>query len=360
MKCKTCGEEFDLERFPVCPFCMTKPEIESDSFKEHSTQAIESISSEDGVVYVDENDISEDEVACSAIQIDLRSGINENNFNLVNAEVDDNLEVFEQVVENELSYENGEDSLETQKIVKTKIDDVYSSSYKLFLRHCKRNNLLYMEELTDEFFDGLESIKGFGAKSISKLKVVYAGYNPEIFLDNSSSSDSASEVHRIYCVGEKIEALSVDSLKMLGVSLCTVNDLKNHNIYTLTELSNVRIGHLEAVLKGSAFKEILDAENLLNESPTKIFENVLSEMETSDNYIALLYRAEGFTLQETGDDIGKTRERVRQIVNKMKLRISGLARCVVDEIKSNNDFIYVQEILDSFENDDLDVYYCIF
>lgn len=346
MKCKVCGEEFEVERFPVCPFCMTKPE--SESFEVYPNQVQDLISNNEREVTLLSNN-SEEEMECPVILTESENSIEESDLNIVDVIQDCSSEVFKKVVDLEFTHKNSEDHIDNQKISKIRIDDVYPLSYKSFYRHCKRKNLIYMEELSDNFFAELESIKGFGVKTISKLKAVYDDYNPDNYTNNNSSSENSD---RMYSVGKKIEDLNVDSIKVLGVSLRTINDLKKHDIFTLSELSKVSTSYLETMLKDSSFKEIMNVEYKLKESPEIIFENILSEMETSDNYIALLYRAEGFTLQETGDDIGKTRERVRQIVNRIQSSLSGLARCVMNEIKNNNDFIYVQEILESFDNDD--------
>lgn len=261
------------------------------------------------------------------------------------------------------------------KINKVKVENIFiDNEFNIFLRYCKENNIVYIDDLDGFDFDELYKVKGLGKLKISKIISIYNKLkNEDLF--NKINKDSPTKIEDVFneksfityckdnnmiyiddlngfdvtklyeikglgelninkiisiCKGlpnvnlleeEKISInksfykSNVATLFLLGVKKKTINDLKKQlNISKLQDIQNYKLSEL-TFFKGNGEtknSKLINAILLLRKEPSEIYINVFNTIKENPDFDIYKLRCKKITLEQIGNQKGCTRERIRQ------------------------------------------------
>lgn len=284
MKCKECEEIFDEEKFNKCPYCLTQVEDTNKNVRDFS-----------------QNDFCEnlDNIERQVSDKDEKTQISE-------FDTDNKMDIYD------------------KKIYKNKIIEVYPISYKSFLNYCEENNLIYMSDLNVELFKELLNVKGFGITKVDKIIKIFENFN-SIELD--AVNTDFKNLEKEFIVNQEIGDVNIDIFRLVGLSTRTRNALNEIGIVKVKDFS-IRYNTKKKVLNSNVIKEVEEFKEWFCFEPIELYKELLYFVVNTAKYQALLLRAEGFTLQEIGEELGLTRERVRQIVEKTSKNLENLIKII--------------------------------
>ena len=433
IKCKTCGEDYDEELFPVCPFCLTpkevieeKPADEEDTeqdldcdlnlqvhpgeFDESTEQ--ESIRNEaagqEPYLVVNE-DVDHEALLDSVVGARLNEG---GSPNVEEEKVDFNLSDVKDISTRALNVlsrnglvtmsdllifiENGDLSelrnagektiseinliierynasdysfvQKKEPVDQTKVSAIFHENrFNLFIRFCEENGIEKIDDLSGFDFDILYDVRGLGKGKIEEIIAKYQDYTSS---SKTVAGNNSVETHQIpilesEClfefVNEQLKRLDISFLIGLGIRKKQCELLREKGFNTLGKLEGIRINRLENIVGKYNIEKFRDISDLLSLNLIELFERVLTEASGDRKYIITLFRAEGYTLENIGDLVGLTRERIRQIVGIFVHTLDPFMDPIVDHFMNPKGFVTVQELLDIYDNDDFDkiiIYWC--
>lgn len=162
MNCKKCGETYDEELFPVCPYCLF----------------------ENNIIYID--DCAEKNLPPKSLpsRIDceiLKTEIAEDNNKIENCYTDKNKITINDTIiinkkENEMDLEDLNDISNENKYDNERflIKNVFhQSKFRSFVRYCTVNSIEYVDELTHFDFNELYNIRGLTNKLVEDVIIQY-------------------------------------------------------------------------------------------------------------------------------------------------------------------------------------------
>lgn len=239
-------------------------------------------------------------------------------------------ERYSDIIKNiENSFINTNVSIEDDKIEKV----FYENKFNLFRCYCKKNNLIYMKNLNGFNFRELLSIKSFGAgkveliiekwmEFIKKYNINVGSVSEDILLKDLLI-ENLNENQQIYeniinlKVHNDFKDLDIKFIEKKGIEEKYILFFKSNNIIKIGELVNKNIVLINknkketfCILAGKLkFFEISMKSNLSNGL------DILKQNKRYEIYKKRI--AFNQTLEKIGEEENLTRERIRQIANKI-------------------------------------------
>ncbi len=410
MKCRNCGEEYNEDLFPVCPFCLTE---NKKSDLEETERKAPSDSVEIGAFQSVENDIIEsyDETTdCSESSIPVKDETENRDDVSVPNRIDKKLEIriedidlFSRRIKNLLqrngifTIEQLKEAIESSGLNKInglgkqaereieeiflhiqnsefneavdpgmlRIADVFAENkYNLFVKYCADHSMEYMVDLDGFPFDELASVQGIGKGKIVEIVRLYEKYDSgEMDSDDCDVERTPIQIERLFTfINSELVDLEISLLVGLGLSPRTVNSLYTSGSRKIGDLQNISKRHLESIVGKRNIEKFVEIEDDLKRGLFDLFGHVLTLYSEDDDFQLDIKKANGYTLQQLGDESGVTRERVRQKIVKFNNRITPYMDAVIDLLIHPKNYITVQELLDIYDNDDFDkvlLYWCL-
>lgn len=338
MICSACGNEFNIENFDLCPYCLTP-----------AKKAMKDVKSEEALQDSDYelNDLSSGKVL-------------EENYN--NKEI----EIFEedyQVSEEDL-IEECEDNQEEDIL----IDEIGLSARVInALRRARiytvNDLVLFLNE------NSLSDLKYVGAKTVREteeiMDKIHAGELP--IYKKAQNNMSVYEPKYIFeDMSMDLDYLRIEALEELGLSRKLVTTLKNNDIQCCGKLRTLSKRDFEVILGRRYTERLTSVAELLEKDIIALLEHVLDLYRESRFFDIFLRRAKGETLQEIAENPREqeeaiTRERVRQLERSYARSIVPFVRELFYILKEPNNYVSVQDILDVYDDDEYDqilIYAC--
>ena len=404
MKCRNCGEEYNEELFPVCPFCLTQNEryggeemdqpavtiqrvisnetdkIEENDNNELNTEVVdEYCQTDDNIANVSctedsENNISIDDVDFFSKRMknllhrngiftigEFRKRVEEGNLNQING--------LGKQGENEL-FEAYQDLLkESPKKWDDpgllRIESVFNENkYNLFVKYCFDHGIEYMADLDGFVFEDLSSVRGIGKGKIEEIIKLYEKYDSgEFENDSQGNENNPFVIERLFLyINDQLSNLTISLLTSMGLSSRTVTSLIQRGYNKIGDLQTISRRNLEDIVGKRNIYRFETIEEDLKCGLFDLFGKVLTGYSVEEDFQLDIKKANGYTLQQLGDESHITRERVRQKIVKFNQRIAPFMEAIVDSLIYPKNYITVQELLDIYDNDDFDkvvLYWCM-
>lgn len=336
MICKECGETYDEEMFPVCPFCLTENE------------------KEDGELSV-----------CDEYQEDSCSTREE----YLATETDYNENIFEgystKIVSKEIKYVKDDETNDTTGVYAEEIDDLsdklsvniqdvyYENKYHRFVDFCHNHSMIVMSDLRGFDFNELLNVHGIGVGKIKAIIQVYEQFiNGEISV-KTERGDVSSKI-LFEDINQELQDLDIGLLEGLGIKIRTINLISRNGYRKIRDLNNISVYTLKSIVGDRNMDKFRALEPMLKKSLHDLLFDVLSEYENEEEFAIVIKRESGFTLQELGNEYGVTRERIRQIIIHFDEIINPFMKSLIEMIAFPKEYVTVQELIDIYDNDDFD------
>ena len=332
MICKVCGSEFNSENFDMCPYCMT-PVIREQEELLNNTETMDEV---------------EDIISNEAVEKETE-------------DVDS--------IDAESSYEFEDDYVVTEEDLLEEIaeeEEVLIDELGLSVRAVnafRRAKIYTLNELIEFLtINSVADLKNVGAKTVKEteelieklrageLEIVRTKFEGETVSDKPIFENISSD----------LDYLSIDALIELGLTRKMVSNFLKENIKCCEGLRNLSRKDLTNILGGRCIDRILEVASLLEKDIVSLLDYVLEKGRDSREFRVFLRRAKGETLQEIADNPDRedegviTRERVRQIERNYARSIMPFVRELFYILKSGNDYVTVQDIVDIYDDDEYD------
>src|SRR6056297_508612 len=284
IKCSCCGEEYDSERFPICPFCLRELDINAkeECVEDMSVVNTDDINKSDTLELIFElekarnteveeiPDVEEISEVITDIELTEKKSVNINNllienvgglsiraFNCLKRNRIDTIgdlglaieeeslmrfrnlgkKTYKEIIEmyNRVVSENKyveKEAFEKKVDSRVKIVDIYPHSYHLFLKYCEDNGIQYAEELKKFDFSELIVEYGFGEKKIEKLKTIFSEYysnNQSLrrsLLKKDDNQEIMISVRKHIEIHEGLQDLRIEILILFGIPRGAINSLR--------------------------------------------------------------------------------------------------------------------------------------
>jgi hypothetical protein len=389
--CKGCGETYDEEMFPVCPFCLTEnrkteiDSIENDSNlynvdNESVHQELEASDIDNDACIENETDTNKNETCIKDINIVDVDALSMRSKNILRRngifKLSDLTNFLEQ---HELRDINGlgsscEDEIEAAlkieiandsnaEIFSAKIEEIYlENKYFLFVNYCHSKGIEYMSDLEGFNFSDLSGVRGIGKGKIEDIISRYEQYDSGNFGNNIESEKREKKIEKTIFnfINEQLEDIDIDFLTGLGIKLKVVAMLISNGYKKLGDIEGISTKTLLHIVGDRNFVKFEGIEDELKKTLFEIFDDVLFA-QSKEDFCIDIKRACGYTLQELGNEYGLTRERIRQKIAKFNSNLDSFMKPIVALFMSPKNYITVQELLDIYDNDDYDkaiLYWC--
>ncbi len=214
-------------------------------------------------------------------------------------------------------------------------------SFTLFLRYCKKENIVYLDELDNFNFSILKNIKGFGDKRIETL----IEYIEQLKSDEIENFGKIAQNERIFLLEEINDyfkemsiSMALNQLNALDKAILKISEEKKIN--NLIELKTLKIDELKG-LNGFGKKKLTDLLKRMERFSYGVDEfakNEFLEIKSQNEYI--FHKEKILNKHLTLDAIGEinkiTRERVRQQIEKSKTNVKKIMNLLEEFIVRNN------------------------
>lgn len=270
MICKGCGETYDEEMFPVCPFCLTEnrkteiDSIENDSNlynvdNESVHQELEASDIDNDACIENETDTNKNETCIKDINIVDVDALSMRSKNILRRngifKLSDLTNFLEQ---HELRDINGlgsscEDEIEAAlkieiandsnaEIFSAKIEEIYlENKYFLFVNYCHSKGIEYMSDLEGFNFSDLSGVRGIGKGKIEDIISRYEQYDSGNFGNNIESEKREKKIEKTIFnfINEQLEDIDIDFLTGLGIKLKVVAMLISNGYKKLGDIEGI-------------------------------------------------------------------------------------------------------------------------
>lgn len=366
--CNNCGEKYDSEYYPKCPFCgfdqkgkdCRQEVLKSKNLTDNSIDNLKN----------SQNDIAIKDYFPERKYLKFVSYCHNNglyhlsdlyNFNFDNlysipSYGKGKIQSITERLENRPEFQIKADGVDAQIFcndspIKTMPIDqyFYENKYNIFVKYCKNNNLNILDDLFGFDFQQLCEIPGLGK---GKIKAIIDKLNEYSEVRPPMNSDITKDV---------LYSFIHPTLFQEDISLLSIFDITNHQIANLKKAGYLTIGSLEKITKsrlstivGYNIQKFINCDTSLQNSALELLNDILSNDKANDNkgYVSTLFKSEGYTLQEIGDLLDLTRERVRQLISTYLRYLSPLVSCILKPVFVGKNYIYTQEVGDIVDNEE--------
>lgn len=180
-------------------------------------------------------------------------------------------------------------------------------TFSSFLDYCEKQQKYIISDLTSQVLEGFSIQKGVGLKKVNKVLERLDIYSEEAHQNNFNQPFSCGLIFQ-----------QIKNRKV--VDICQILDLtyKGPSALTIEEMEGKMLDQLESLIPSEILIPLMKELQKIN-PPTLIFSGVEAYL-TKESYrdweILKLRNETGATLQSVADQLGITRERVRQLINK--------------------------------------------
>jgi hypothetical protein len=222
-------------------------------------------------------------------------------------------------------FANGESNIATSKeiTVASRLDDisierVFGEVPKggLFIRHCHSIGIENIAQLQNFSFEEAQ-VSGIGVSSMKEIELAY------LQVLRAPRESSKEPIYLENVAHENME-ISIGLLDRIGVSKVSINVLNEKGYLTVKDMCQSGLIPTDYALIRSIIPYLAIPVNIH-------FTNLFSK--AKDTYRkSLIQKSQGDTLQKIGDEIGVSRERVRQIIVKMCRDLMSSAEMISDTL----------------------------
>ena len=325
MICKSCGSEFDIENFDLCPYCLSPVELGDKSLDKVNLKEVK-----------------------EEIHIEAKIEESESEDSSLNA-----IEAVVDVVEKEERKINPVD-LPIEKL------NLSVRAYNVL----KRNEINTMDDLL-RFMEekSLHDVRNAGTKTIGEIEHVVKQYQSGgltvIEIGYEEEKESA-EVFPFINMSCDVENMSIHAFSELGLTKQSTNLLMKHGWKVCGEFKKISATEIVKIVRKNNFDKILQVASWLENDIITLLQRFLDNTANERDGRIFLRRSMGDTLQniadtpENDDSDTLTRERVRQIEKKYCNRILPFVKVIIDLLSGNDDYVLTQDLLEIYDNDDYD------
>ena len=334
MICKGCGETYDEEMFPVCPFCLTENKKSEDKQIGNNTNESggnsDDIQSDVNIIDNDRGTFNKEETVTDEKDTSVRD-INIVDINVLSMRSKNILRrngIFklselksfldkhelrdinglgascEHEIRNALTMNN--ENTGEEKISPIKIEDVYSDNkYSIFVRYCAENSIKYMSDLDGFDFNGLSNIRGIGKGKIDDIISQYEQYDSGNLWSNndSESKESNSESTMFNFINEQLADLDISFLLGFGIKDKSIRNLTEKGYKKVRDIKNISTKTMRQIVGARNQEKFESVEKQLRKPFFELFEKFLYEECEDEDFGIDIKKASGYTLQELGNEL---------------------------------------------------------
>ncbi|WP_099157063.1 sigma factor-like helix-turn-helix DNA-binding protein [Virgibacillus ndiopensis] len=226
-------------------------------------------------------------------------------------------------------------------------DLFYENKYKKFLEICTDVGIDKISEIKKKHIKTFSSLPGVGKKKIDSLKEKLQSISNELDSDENTlfSAGNLYPYLKNTQISDLLETFEIEtdiSTNMI------ISELEGKDLRELEQFNNLKI----------IYQLSYELQKL--SSPEKVLKKAKSQLTKRDLVILNMRFLHGNTLEETGQHLGVTRERVRQLETKIVKKIVQLLQAnrfqlVLSMVLNNKPFISYEELLDVIGEDNRDI-----
>ena len=410
VRCSNCGEEYDSELFPVCPFCLNSATIQNyennqkveeticinrgepdnDSVLENDSGSI--TRTDDGILNKKLDEINSlfdmtvfaqdginkksDEKECDILLEDIPMSVRCYN-SLKRNHINSLFELREYIKKHDVyrirnvGRKTAKEILEIANMDLSEScpkDDKSISSvfgerkYGFFVQYCKENGINSVEELSGFDWDFLLTLPGVGLTKVNYVIKKYEKYCKESGLKPQFEAiqNNANQLMFSY-INDQLAELPIVFLEVFKISSKAINRMQYYGYQTVGALENIPIGKLTRIVGRNHIDSFIEIEPFLYNNLVGLFETILVQQSGTNDYDMTLLRSKGLTLQEIGERYGVSRERIRQLISKYLLYLKYFMKPISDFLMGSKGYISVNDLTDLYDNDDytsIILYWC--
>lgn len=342
MICKSCGGEFDRDNFDLCPYCL-EPVIEEE---------ISGMQQAEEMVVVKAKESKETILISTETNVYQREEWKNKS---IEAE-----ETTHMSAQNENLSEKGQDcSIESISSFSTRSKNVLH-----------RNNIFTVRELMVFLeTERIEDIRNAGAKTTEEIYTFVKNYQEGMFTLPKVTEEKQPLIEEKYFANmdDSNYQLPIYSLSIVGLTLKMVKNLNAKGFVKCGHLVPITDAEIIRYLGKRSIETFQQVATILEKNILNVYGELLSESVKEKDGRIFLRRASGETLQEIADNPENegesklTRERIRQIESNYFRRNRGFVKTIVEGLKGNKKYFFLQDIMELYDNDDFDriiIYVC--
>ncbi|MHC1717218.1 MAG: sigma factor-like helix-turn-helix DNA-binding protein [Acidaminococcaceae bacterium] len=217
-------------------------------------------------------------------------------------------------------------SAESEVIISSDIEDIpveeifgSMQSGEVLISYCRKHKIENMNTLKNHISDVHRFLK-MVLVSFEKVKMNLKAINRQF--EDMKSYMALNDVPKVN------DELSLNVLKCAGISEENVKTLNERGFHTISDLGNSKLVPQNYAL-------IIDAVPFINRPVDAIFTKKFDDLKEIARK-CLIQRSQGITLQEIADEVGLTRERVRQIAAKACRNLASNSRMIAAILLKNS------------------------
>lgn len=221
----------------------------------------------------------------------------------------------------------------------------FENSYKeeIFLNNCKKKGLVSLNKLLEVNFEQSEFEK-IGQKILDDFNSKF-----EEILDNQNFSRYMEPII-IREIPKQNYKLDLNYLKQIDFKSNNIDILLNNNMLFVEDLINLQLSHKE-------YHRTYKYLDFLKNPISSYFVDYIKSL-PKRSILCIEEKMNEKTLQEIGDSINVTRERVRQIIFKTHKNCEGLLKLISFHLlKTNYNKISIEIVIDFFNNEKIGKYF---
>lgn len=237
---------------------------------------------------------------------------------------------------------------ENKEFLKTiSIKSVFTDSvYNRFLKYCLVDRIIHNEKALETMYDLLTfdfknfyDVKGVGKSKANNVleKYIYALNH----IDELSPIIESDNKVLFLNINKKLLNIPIEYLSIFGVKAKTINLLKSNalnNIQTIGDLQGITKVDLSNILTRTRVTYLMNIEANLNTSIIELLFEYLAEIVKTKDYEIYKLRKSNKTLQEISEIYNLTRERIRQITEKVDNQVNIALLPIISDILSTNEY----------------------
>lgn len=231
--------------------------------------------------------------------------------------------------------------------------------YLMFVNYCSSKGLIYMDQLVGFDFYQLLGIAGIGRGKVKAYIEKYEadkkpGLTPAIQIApiiQDLSANTLNDNGLFKSVNDEFQNVSISILGLFDIKEAAITSFIQKGYQTIGSIKNISKNYLSTFLTKRNLDILETIQSRFESSVLDFTQEYLNEHYDTQEYKYALMRANKYTLQEIGDAIGVSRERIRQVVASFMAELSLLFEPLLDSFTSKKEFVSSQEVIDLFTDE---------
>ncbi len=234
------------------------------------------------------------------------------------------------------------------------IQEVFHENiFGLFVEFCHEEGYIYLQDLDSFDFRRLSQVKGIGKSK--REKILYRWNMEKQALKTGKAASNSDLFDEIHPSNYKVP---LSCMNYMGRFKKTVTTLQQRGMITAGDLAQCKREEIHTN-DPSIYESVLELQSLLSLPGEQLVQRMLDYIKENFHYSILVQRAAGVTLQQLGNQMDITRERVRQIEQRLMEYVNNVIEvvCHIYQAKYRfTDYISFRSFRIYFhEKEDLDV-----